>query len=257
MNDLDLKALQDLVRPAGLGVDRDGPNFVLYATKPGKTPQVIGEGLGPIGVRDAMLKYLVEQNPLLSDSNPMRSTLDVCIAVQSCRPATEREMRCCIASLVAIEHLLKGVIRGFIREPELSATPLMTIAVERQLERIVRGKAMPMNDWLTNRHIPGTQEQIHELEWTRRSAHRATGIDFEFLPDAFRTPGGIGTLAHNLRVASETLVCDRCESPCRPLDADWRSEGGKWRHRCRDVAPQTGHIGTGVPRTDSNPGKDE
>lgn len=47
-----------------------------------------------------------------------------------------------------------------------------------------------------------------------------------------------------LRLA-ESLVCDSCGAPCRPMDPSWR-RCGEWQHSCPGLIAQAGHIGKGV-----------
>jgi len=107
----------------------------------------------------------------------MRSTLDICIAVQDEQPATEHELRLCVASLSAINHFLKQNLRNIIEANKDNKTlvPLRIGFASTELANLFDAQKRPMDVWLGRRGTPGTPEHREEQAWAKRIFEKATG----------------------------------------------------------------------------------
>lgn len=110
----------------------------------------------------------------------MRSTVDVCVAVQECRPCMEVELRLCIASLCAIQSFLKRDLRKLCEVLEKTKTESLRVKFTRDMmDMISKAAKQPMDEWLGPLGTPGTDEQVNVVEISKRIIKETTGIDLD------------------------------------------------------------------------------
>lgn len=110
----------------------------------------------------------------------MRSTLDICVAVQDCAPATEQELRCAVASLSAVNHFLNRSLKKLIDATKTKPhmVQFWVQAAERTQSDMFDAKKRPMDVWLGD-DMPGTETHAARLRWAKDAFKKATGIDLD------------------------------------------------------------------------------
>lgn len=108
----------------------------------------------------------------------MRSINEIIIAVKNCEPATEQELRLCVASLDSIEYTtnrnLENLSSAIVEGREFSIGLYQKEAIRWQETRFNVFKGTP-DKWLGPGNTPGTPEQRQRIATAKAIFKAATG----------------------------------------------------------------------------------
>lgn len=110
----------------------------------------------------------------------MRSTNEIMISVQECKPCSDRELRMCIAALSSrlyfAEHAADGMSEAI--KSDSSMLPLLRAGYWRdEAEHRFRSVKMPVDEYLGAGNMPGSPEQIQRLTAGKAFFKEVTGLE--------------------------------------------------------------------------------